>query len=243
MTGLTVLCVDPDDEARRATARALDDGDRVDTVGCSSLADAGDALDDDSIDCVVTEYDLPDGTGLDVVARVRETAPDTPCILFTNASPDHIETGGREGAVVEYLPKDTPEARASLARLVGNVVGHRSQVGYPLPTAEDERLAVLEQYDRPDLDAADAFDRLTALARRHFDVDVAFVGLVDAHEERFLACRGAEWETLSRENSICTHTILRDDAMVVEDTATDDRFADNERLVELDIRSYAGVRS
>lgn len=240
MSGLTVLCVDPDaedgDEARQRLVAA-----GLDVICAESVAEAAAALDQQSVDCVVTEYDLPDGTGLDVAARLRDVAPDVPAILFTNAGADAIRTDDREDVVVEYLPKDMPEAGAALVRLIDNVVAQRTQVGYPLPPDEDERLAVLEQYDRPGMGAADAFDRLTALARTHFDVDVAFVGLVDAHEERFLACAGAEWESLEREDTMCTHTLLEDELLVVEDVRADPRFADNERLVELDIAAYAGV--
>ncbi|ELZ29586.1 GAF domain-containing protein [Halosimplex carlsbadense 2-9-1] len=241
MRELTVLCVDADEAERAATSDALAADDEVAMTAAGSVAAAGDALDAGGVDCVVTAYDLPDGTGLDVAARIRETTPDTPCILFTDASPDRIDTADREDVVVEYLPRDMPDARDALARMVGNLVSQRTQVGYPLPTREDERLAALEQYDRPGMDAAEAFDRLTALTRKYFDVDVAFVGVIDAHEERFLACAGASWETLAREDSMCTHTILRDDLMVVEDTHEDDRFADNDRLDELNIRAYAGV--
>ena len=261
MRELTVLCVDADEQERDAIRDALtrngaatvletaarsavDDStlDRsVSALEAPSLAAAADLLAANQVDCVVTAYSLPDGTGLDVAAAVRDTTPDTPCILFTDESPDRIETTDHEDVVVEYLPRDMPEAHESLARLVGNVVSQRSQVGYPLPSQEDERLAVVEQYDRPGMEASDAFDRLTALSRSHFGVDVAFVGLIDAHEERFLSCAGARWETLSRENSMCTHTILQDDILVVEDTHEDGRFADNDRLDELDIRAYAGV--
>ncbi|MFB6140850.1 MAG: GAF domain-containing protein [Halosimplex sp.] len=240
MRELTVLCVDADEGECGATRDALA-ADGVDVVEARSVAAASDALADREIDSVVTAYGLPDGTGLDVAARVRERTPDTPCILFTDASPDRIDTARREDVVVEYMPRDMPEAHDALARLIGNVVGERSQVGYPLPAREDERLAALERYDRPSMAAAEAFDRLTALARSHLSVDVAFVGLIDAHEERFLACSGASWETLAREDTMCTHTILGDDVMIVEDTHADDRFADNDRLDELDIRAYAGV--
>jgi len=241
MRELTVLCVDADGDERAATCDSLAADGEVAVTTADSVAAAADTLSRAAVDCVVTDYDLPDGTGLDVAARIRETAPDTPCILFTDAPPDRIDTADREGVVVEYLPRDMPEARDALARMVGNLVDQRTQVGYPLPTREDERLAALEQYDRPGMEAAESFDRLTALAREYFDVDVAFVGLIDAHEERFLACAGASWETLTREDSMCTHTILRDDLMVVEDTHDDDRFADNDRLDELGIRAYAGV--
>lgn len=265
MSDLTVVCVDPDQGEREATADALADAgytvarcatvaEAVDRLGEGGDGDAdGDATTADhpgdgrdggtatTADCVVTEYDLPDGTGLDLAARIRERAPDTPCILFTNRQPDRIATDGHEGVVVEYLPKDVPEARSSVVRLIGNVVAERTQVGYPLPPDEDERLATLAQYDQPGLDMADAFDRLTELAASHFGVDVALVGLVDAHEERFLSCSGASWETIAREDSMCTHTILEDRQFVVEDVGTDPRFAENEHLAEHDIEAYAGI--
>jgi len=240
MSGLAVLCVDPDPDELEATRASLESDGRYETRGTSSVADAGDAF-EETVDCVVTEYTLPDGTGLDLVADLRDRAPDTPCVLFTDVSPDRIETGNREELVVEYLPKGTPEARSSLVRLVGNVIAERTQVGYPLPDDEDERLAALAQYDRPGLEARETFDRLTALARRYFGVDVSFVGVVDAHEERLLACEGADWETLTREDAICTHTVTGDEVLIVEDTHEDPRFADIDRLDELGIRSYAGA--
>jgi GAF domain-containing protein len=240
MPDLTVLCIDGEDASRTDTVSALEDAE-FDAVAAESVAAGEDALTDRPVDCVVTEYDLGDGTGLDVAAHLRDTWPDTPCILFTTEPPETIRTERREDVVVEYLPKDTPEAHDSLVRLVENVVAHHTQVGYPLPPDENERLAAISQYDVSDLEAVETFDRLAALARSHFDVDVAFVGIVDAHEERFIACRGEEWETLAREDTICTHTIVDDAVFVVEDTHEDPRFADNDRLDELNIRAYAGA--
>ncbi|MUV50069.1 GAF domain-containing protein [Haloarcula sp. CBA1122] len=48
--------------------------------------------------------------------------------------------------------------------------------------------------------------------------------------------------TRSREDSICTHTILSGEAMVAEATHEDPRFAEVDALKRLDSRSYAGVR-
>jgi CheY-like chemotaxis protein len=240
MARLTIACVDDDPEARRETRDALVDDDH-DVVSCGTVAEAADLVGTGDVDCVVTEYSLPDGTGLDLTSRIRERSPDTPCVLFTDASPERIDSARHEEVVVEYLPRDMPGAHDSLSRLVENVVAQRTQVGYPLPPEEDERLAALAQYDQPGLDTAETFDRLTALAQHRFGVDVAFVGLVDAHEERFLACAGEDWETLSREDTMCTHTILEDDVLVVEDVDADPRFADNDRLDELGIVAYAGV--
>jgi len=54
--------------------------------------------------------------------------------------------------------------------------------------------------------------------------------------------RRPDWETLSREDSICTYAMLEDDVTVIEDVQADPRFEHNETLKALGIRSYAGAK-
>jgi GAF domain-containing protein len=239
-TTTVVLIVDPGGSDRRAASAAIDtDSHRV--VEAASVADAKTAFEETDPDCVVTEHEFPDGTGLELVEWVRDRAPDTPCVFYTDTEARSIRTAAFQAVVVEYLPKDLPDAPAKLARLIANTLEQRSQVAYPLPDDEDERLAAIEQYDVTGLEANDTVERLTALVGNHFDVAVAFAGIVDAHEERILACHGADWERFEREETICTHTIVDDEPTVVEDTQADIRFSDIQTLEDLDIRAYAGV--
>ncbi|WP_246983689.1 GAF domain-containing protein [Halorientalis marina] len=240
MSQTTVLCADEDDATRAETVSAISAA-GMDAVGVSDVATATARIEDGDIDCVVTEYDFSDGTGLDLLATVRATAPDTPCILYTDRHPADIETDEFQGVVAEYLPKGSEGAAARLAELIEEMLTLRSQVGYPLPDDEDERLAALDRYDLADEEIGPAFDRLTELARTHFEVDVAFIGIVGEHEERFLSCRGDDYEQLDRENTMCTHAILEEDVMLVSDVQADPRFEHNEALDELNIRSYAGA--
>jgi len=235
----TVVCVDPDEDTRAETVEALT-GAGFDVRAASSVAAAAAAL-DDSVGCVVTTATLDDGDAFDVVAAVREAYPDCPCVLFTAEAPSDLPRGGRD-QVVEYVPRSVPGALDRLVEVVTAAADEATQPAYPVPRDEAERLATLASYDVAELSALEAFDRLTQLIATHFDIDVAFVGLVDAHEERFVACEGANWQTLSREDTICTHTILNADVMVVENVQEDPRFAGVEKLEELDIRSYAGAR-
>jgi len=235
----TVVCVDGNDETRTATIDALEAAGFA-VRACSSVSEIEPAL-DDSVGCVVTAAQLPDGDGFDVVERVREHTPDCACVFFTEASPSELPRGGRD-QIVEYVPRSVPNAHDRLGDVVSAAAAEVTQAAYPLPEDESERLAALAEYDVEALSALDAFERLTALITSHFDIDVAFVGLVDAHEERFVACEGANWRTLAREDTICTHTILTDEVMVVEDIREDPRFAGVDRLDELEIRSYAGAR-
>ena len=240
-----VLVVDADEDARAAAADALTASDtpgpEANVTAVASVEAARDALSAGDIYCLVTEYDFPEGSGLALVEWVRDTAPDVPCILYTDATPEEIRTAAFETVVVEYLPKGMPDSAVALSRLVGNVVSQHGQLAYPIPEDEDERLAAIEQYDVEGMEANDTIERITDLVAESFDVRAVFAGIVDAHEERFLACHGVDWETLDRENSICTHTILEEEYMIVEDVQSDARFAGAEVLEDLKIRSYAGV--
>lgn len=217
--------------------------DRTDTtVLCrASLTEAKETLADAEIDCLVTEYDLSDGTGVDLIRYVREAAPDTGCTLFTDADREAIVAETGAGLVTEFVDKESPDAAERLAQLVSVTGERRTQTSYPLPATEADRLAVLDRldFDSPSLERA--FERVTTLSAEHFGVDRSAINVIEEHTQEVLACRGAEWTTIPREETICTYSILNDDVTVIEDTADDPRFEESETLADLEIRFYAGA--
>jgi GAF domain-containing protein len=240
MTDRTVLCVDTEGEIEE-TESAVASEPSLSTIETTSVTEAQSILTDDDIDAVVTEYELADGTGMEVVETIREESPQTPCVLFTDARPDDIDTSSFEDLIVEYLGKHLPDAHDRLGFVVDDVIVHSSQVGFLLPDNEQERLAALGEYDIEDLPIEESFERLTDLIASHFDTAVAFIGLLEKDEEDFVACHGADWDSLTREHTICTHSMLQDDVMVVEDISDDKRFRSNDVLHNLGIVSYAGA--
>jgi GAF domain-containing protein len=124
---------------------------------------------------------------------------------------------------------------------VDDVIRHSAQVGFLKPDDEHDRLDALAEYDVDELPIEASFDRLTDIIAEHFGVNVAFIGLIEEDQENFLACAGADWDSLTREDTICTHSMLEEDVMVVEDIRQDKRFNDNDVLLNLDIVSYAGA--
>ncbi|ACV12730.1 response regulator receiver modulated GAF sensor protein [Halorhabdus utahensis DSM 12940] len=236
----TVLCVDTD--ARISTvSTAVETEDNLTAIEARSVEDALDVIGSEPVVGVVTAYDLADGTGMDVIQAVREQTPQTPVVLFTDVSPAEIDTNSVEEVLVEYLNRDIPDATDRLGFIVNDVIDHSAQVGFLTPDNEDERLDALDQYDIDSLPIEESFERLTDLITAHFDVAVAFVGLIEEDEENFLACTGGDWDSLTREDTICTHSMLQEDVMVVEDIANDKRFNKNEQLENLGIVSYAGA--
>jgi CheY-like chemotaxis protein len=236
-----ILCIDSDKNDLTATREAIE-GAGFETRGATSASGAREAVRAaDGVDCLVTEYELPDGNGLELVRAVRESGPDTACILYTDAAPEEMGTDAFGEVIAEYVPKGRPNAADALMDLVEHSLASRTQTAYPLPNDEDARLEALERYAEDPESLSDSLGRLTELATALFGVNSAAVGLVDDHEERFLSCYGANFDTRERDRTLCTHTILEEGVMVVEDATEDPRFESLERLERADVRFYAGA--
>lgn len=96
-----------------------------------------------------------------------------------------------------------------------------------LPSDEDLRLIDLASYDLLDTPPEKAFDELVELACQLFDCPVSLITLLDENRQWFKSKRGIEDTETPREYSFCSHAILGDDVMIVNDARRDERFADN----------------
>mgnify|MGYP000321382335 CR=1 FL=1 len=239
---MDVLVADPDSEQRRATVSGLTES-GLSVTAVDSLSAAVDEIEDgpaDQVDGVVTEYQLPDGNGLDLLEHARSAVPDAVCVVYTRVDFDAIETADYD-VVAEFLSKDNPDPHDELASLLSHGATMQTHTAYPLPDEEAARVAALERYALDEDALGIALDRLTELAAAQFDVNSAGVGLIDAHHERFLSCHGADFDTTDREETVCTYTILDDGATVVEDVRDDPRFENDDWVRESDVVFYAGA--
>jgi PAS domain S-box-containing protein len=111
----------------------------------------------------------------------------------------------------------------------------------PLPLDEPRRLAVLLNLNILDTPPEERFDRITRMAARLFHVPIALVSLIDKDRQWFKSRIGVALTESPRRTSFCTHAMLQDGVMVVEDAAADTRFADNPMVLEAPhVRFYAG---
>src|SRR6056297_3167869 len=79
--GITVLYVD----TAPAVPASLDAADEISEIRrAQRVEDALDVLDAERVDCVVSEYTLPDSDGLAFLRAVRNRWPHLPFVLFTN---------------------------------------------------------------------------------------------------------------------------------------------------------------
>ena len=104
-----VLLVDDHELVRNglATAFLLDPATEV--VGqAGTVAEALDAFAANRPKVVVTDLQLPDGTGLDIVRALRKEAPDTGLVVLTMHSGDEQIFAAMEAGASAFVGKDAP---------------------------------------------------------------------------------------------------------------------------------------
>jgi phosphoribosyl 1,2-cyclic phosphodiesterase/GAF domain-containing protein len=161
-------------------------------------------------------------------------------VVVTEQAPDRVDAIGAR--VTDWLvwPASPVHVRTKLRAWV---LRHACQwQSAPLPADEARRVDALHGLHLLDTDPEERFDRVTAAASALFDVPLALVTLVDADRQWFKSHHGTEVTETARDLSVCAHTILGDDVLVVPDALTDPRFADNPLVQHPPrLRFYAGV--
>ena len=136
ITPTTVLVVD-DEESVAITIRAILKMDGHEVTAVTSGAEAIRLLNERQYDVVLTDLQLGDMDGVDVLKEVQRTSPDTAAIMLTGyASLESAVAALRSGAY-DYLmkPSDVEELRATVNRAIERRVLRR-------------RLLELEEVDR-----------------------------------------------------------------------------------------------
>jgi PAS domain S-box-containing protein len=129
----TVLHVDDETEFSDLTAELLErESALVDVVSASTGREALELLERESVDCVVSDYEMPDMDGLALLDAVRERHEGLPFILFTGRGSEEIASEAISAGVTDYLRKGGgTDQFALLANRIENAVEQaRSRVSY-----------------------------------------------------------------------------------------------------------------
>ncbi|ELY52098.1 bacterio-opsin activator domain-containing protein [Natronolimnohabitans innermongolicus] len=106
---------DPSDRASRnertLTAGRLEgDSETVDVDRVAGLSGALEALAERAVDCVVTAQRLADGSGLELVERIRDRDPDLPIVLAPFDGDETLAGDAVAAGATEYVPTTHSEA-------------------------------------------------------------------------------------------------------------------------------------
>jgi len=102
-----------------------EDGD-IEVETETDAEDALETLENDEIDCVVSDYDMPGMNGLELLEEVRDSYPNLPFILFTGKGSEEVASDAISAGVTDYLQKEPgTEQYTVLANRIENSVSMR----------------------------------------------------------------------------------------------------------------------
>lgn len=121
------------------------ENDRFTVETATSASEGLDRLNEESFDCVVSDYDMPAQNGIDFLKAVRETHTNLPFILFTGKGSEEIASDAISAGVTDYLQKGTGTSQYTvLANRITNVVEQfRSRQAI---TETEQRLSQLSEH-------------------------------------------------------------------------------------------------
>jgi sigma-B regulation protein RsbU (phosphoserine phosphatase) len=109
-------------------------------------------------------------------------------------------------------------------------------------TDEAQRLAAVRRFQVLDTPPDGAFERITALAARLFQVPISIVSIVDADRIWFKSHHGLDVDQIDREPGLCASAVLQDGPWLVNDARNDPRTLANPLVAgDLGLQFYAGV--
>jgi PAS domain S-box-containing protein len=121
---ITVLHVDDDSQFAEMAARFLErENDRFDVLTATDADEGLETLCERTVDCVVSDHDMPGRNGIEFLEDLREEYPELPFILYTGKGSEEIASRAVSAGVTDYLQKEPgTEQYTLLANRIENAV-------------------------------------------------------------------------------------------------------------------------
>jgi DNA-binding NarL/FixJ family response regulator len=106
-TPATLLLIDDDKQWLSLVEELLaETAPDFNVVTATSLVTGRQQFTEAAFDCVVCDYQLGDGTGLELLSEVRESHPELPFVLVTSRGDESVAADAISQGVTDYLPKE-----------------------------------------------------------------------------------------------------------------------------------------
>ena len=191
---ISVLCVDDNPDLLELLVTGLErENERLTVRTATSVDEGAETVRNEDVDCILSDYHMPERTGVDFLQAVREEDPAFPFIVFTETGSERVASEAISAGVTDYVIRQT----------IGN---QHALLARKIVTHVDRR--------RMEKRAARADERLHELAETSNDVlwtftadwsDLLFVNA--AYEEVF----GQSAETLRNDPSAFLDVVHDDD--------------------------------
>ncbi|MFB6300263.1 MAG: response regulator [Halobacteriales archaeon] len=223
---ICLLLVDDDSEQLAlADDRLADELDQVDIRTATDPQEALSVLETDSIDCVVSDYRMPDRDGLSLLSELRAADNDIPFILFTGEGSEEIASDAIAAGVTDYVQKGGPEVYELLANRIENALDrhhHRRRIKALHEVAHD-----LETLDS----AMAVYERAVSAARDILGFETGNISVYDPDTETFetVVAKDTVFDLPHRfqaEGSLAGQTLREGRTIVVNDIEKHEKILD-----------------
>ena len=180
---VSVLLVDDDEPWAQVTARLLEANEpALDVSVATSLEEGRSQFESVDPECLICDYQLGDGTGLELLDSVRERDADRPFLLLTGQGDETVASQAIDRGVSDYIAKthDDDESKLLTARVRKVVTSYRTnqQLARERQTKASTLSALTATTDSTEI--ATQFCRL--LVTNH-GLAAAWIGTVDDTQE------------------------------------------------------------
>ncbi len=101
-----ILLIEDNEETAHLLARALREApEPFEVVSVFSAHEGLDQLGAEPVDCVLLDYRLPDGDGLDCLRKIRQRHSDVPVVIITGAGSEEIAVEAMKLGATDYVVK------------------------------------------------------------------------------------------------------------------------------------------
>jgi len=175
-----ILHVDDEPQFADMTATFLQrENERFDVTSATSAGRGLSHLDERDFDCVVSDYDMPETSGIEFLRAVREEHDGLPFILFTGKGSEEIASDAISAGVTDYLQKESGTGQYTvLANRIQNAVGK-------------DRAERARQRQREAIETANEGISILGKDRRYLYVNEAFAELYGYDPDEMI---GEHWQ-------------------------------------------------
>lgn len=104
---IRVLLIDDNERWASSTARLLEHRASFAVDTATTPAGGSNAIAEDNHHCIVCDYDLDTGTGIDLLTEMRGSGDDRPFVLITGQGDESVASDAIGEGVTDYIPKRT----------------------------------------------------------------------------------------------------------------------------------------
>ncbi|RLM88186.1 PAS domain S-box protein [Haloarcula sp. Atlit-7R] len=185
---IRILHADDEPGFADMTATFLErEDDRIDVQTATSATAGLETLADTDIDCVVSDYDMPERNGIQFLEAVREEYRSLPFILYTGKGSEEIASDAISAGVTDYLQKESgTDQYTVLANRITNAV-------------ESQRVKRERNRQLDAIESAKEGISILDEDGRFIFVNEAYADLYGYEPEEM---RGEHWELLYRDEDI-----------------------------------------